>query len=142
MKRKPKRGEEPNACDPKVWDSHGRVNVANLNKKDRAKATKLLNDIKATAPKPADIKAIQRIMDEAAKHMHEGQIHNEPPKTPVGTCVVCKGTVRADYDYEAMVDHSHIPIGPSGKDYYTWVFKGYHCEQCGLVYKFAPKPIQ
>jgi len=86
---------------------------------------------------------IKHIMDETAKRRREEEDEaKKPPKTPVGTCVVCKHDVTAEYVHGLRpgIDHRSVPIGPGGKNYYGWNFRGYSCVECGLMYKFAPKP--
>ena len=65
---------------------------------------------------------------------------DEPPKSKTGTCVVCKGEVSGKYEKKLRpnVDSFRVPIGPGGRQYYSWQFQGYNCQQCGLMYKFPP----
>lgn len=65
---------------------------------------------------------------------------NTPPKCDVGVCVHCSGKVTGEYIKEATRDAFSMPIGPASRSFYAWRFKGYHCESCGLMYKFVPKP--
>jgi hypothetical protein len=70
----------------------------------------------------------------------EERKRNEPPKSKTGTCVVCRGKVEGEYVHGLRpgVDSRFVPIGPGGRQYYGWQFKGYHCTRCGLSYKFPP----
>lgn len=70
------------------------------------------------------------------------QSREGPPKTPTGKCVVCGGLVKGEHRHELKpgVDINSIPCGPGGRQYFGWIFKGYHCVDCGLVYKFPPQP--
>ena len=65
-----------------------------------------------------------------------------PPETPTGKCVVCGGLVKGEYKHGLRpgVDINMVPCGPGGSHYFGWNFQGYHCVDCGLVYKFPPQP--
>lgn len=65
---------------------------------------------------------------------------NKPPKCDEGVCVHCSGKVIGEYIREATRDAFSMPIGPASRGFFAWKFKGYHCESCGLMYKFVPKP--
>lgn len=79
---------------------------------------------------------------EAAKKRREEEERkrNEPPESKTGTCVCCGGLVKGEYVHGLRpgVDSRFVPIGPGGRQYYGWTFKGYHCTRCGLSYKFPP----
>ena len=72
--------------------------------------------------------------------MKEADKRPAPPETPTGKCVFCGGLVKGEHKHGPRpgVDVSRIPIGPGGRQYFGWTFLGYHCVQCGLVYKFPP----
>ncbi len=61
-----------------------------------------------------------------------------PPETKTGTCVICQGKVVGEYE-RAVSNRNYY----TGRDqihgvprHVIWHFKGYHCEKCGLCYKF------
>lgn len=63
---------------------------------------------------------------------------NKAPEAKKGACVVCNGTVTGEYRSECTTDFRNVPIGPGSRDYFHWVFQGYHCTKCGLKYEFCP----
>lgn len=88
-------------------------------------------------------KELQEWRDSAAERMKkmredEERKRNTPPDSKTGVCVHCGGLVKGEYAKEATADWRSIPIGPGSRNYYAWRFKGYHCTQCGLCYKFPP----
>lgn len=110
--------------------------------KKKKRVQKLVKDLEKVVLTP---ERIQQIIEETReRRKREEEEAKKPPKTPVGTCGVCKGAVKAEYVHglHPGYDHRSIPIGPGSKNYYGWNFKGYHCENCGLMYKFAPNPHQ
>ena len=107
----------------------------------KRRVQKLVHDLESVPElTPERIKQIREEVRE--KLEREEEESKKPPKTPVGTCVFCRGDVKAEHVHglAAGVDHRFVPIGPGGRQYYGWRFKGYSCAQCGLVYKFAPQP--
>ena len=90
---------------------------------------------------PISAEEIKRLLEEGRKNVEAAEKkRNEPPETPTGKCVFCGGLVKGEYKHElsAGVDSRFVPIGPGGRQYYGWQFKGYHCTSCGLSYKFPP----
>ena len=85
--------------------------------------------------------------DKMIEEAHERRLEAEkkrreelkkPPVSPTGTCVFCKGLVSAEFK-DVMYAHeaSHGLSSIRGRTP-NWQFLGYHCEKCGLSYKFPP----
>jgi hypothetical protein len=69
----------------------------------------------------------------------EERKRNTPPSRPEGVCAVCGGVVRAHWHQGYSRPFHDIPIGPGSAQYVCWKFDGFSCDQCGLMYRFAPK---
>lgn len=113
----------------------------NDNDKNRQALKDAIEKLKNMTPeerKAWDVKVNQTLKE---KREAEERKRNSPPESKTGTCKVCSGTVRGSYVQERTADWRSIPIGPASRDYYKWVFKGYHCEQCGLSYVFPPPEV-
>jgi hypothetical protein len=93
-----------------------------------------LGELKSLGPE--ELKKIRKEAQELREAMKEER--EQPPESPTGVCVCCGGTVKGHYANECLVSSREIIYGPGGRHQYGWVFKGYHCEQCGLKYEFPP----
>lgn len=58
-------------------------------------------------------------------------------RTTAARCGVCKGKIIETTVYHPAIRDPHGPIGgPSAPIRRSWESKEYHCESCGISYKF------
>lgn len=76
-------------------------------------------------------KDVQERLEQRKKE--EELLKNTPPSTKTATCRCCGGRVIGEY-----VKWYSDRLGDKS---FSWEFKGYHCEGCGLIYKFLPNSV-
>jgi len=66
-----------------------------------------------------------------------------PPESKTGTCGVCQGRVVGEYEKAPSYEGMYMGRGPlhNVPRRIIWHFKGYHCEKCGLCYKFPTNKV-
>ena len=90
---------------------------------------------------PLSAEDVKRLLEEGRQKAAAAKKKREaPPESPTGKCVCCGGLVKGEYRHglNPGTDSRFVPMGPGGRQYYGWQFKGYHCTSCGLSYKFPP----
>jgi len=103
-------------------------------KKEKKNLFDFISEKKLSDMTPEEIKEMNATIRASMKEPED----KGPPETPAGKCVVCSCGVRGEYIRKCRVPAHEMILGPGSKSQFAWVFQGYSCIGCGLMYKFLP----